>query len=278
VRIDCAGGVRLAVTRGGRRLKTVPAALRESGDYAWIAVALEAAAGHRRDLRALLETALAESVPLSEEDLALLALDPVGRPMLGALVLDAGGVTGCPLPDDWLIETAAGDLSPLRGPAVVVHPATLHRRGVLEEWDRWLSRRWVRQPFKQIRRELYLVNADDRRTETFSDRFAGETVRWDQARALLEGRGWTRVTKMGAERTFQRAKLAAFLEFRTPAARDFDSGCVVLNRIYFLPRGERPVNRARPGMPVEQVPAILYSETLRDAGLVAQVAARADGD
>jgi hypothetical protein len=157
---------------------------------------------------------------------------------------------------------------------VVAHPARLEARGKLRDWDRWLSRRWVRQPFKQIRRELYVPNADDLRCRTFSDRFAGECVRWDQTRALLEGRGWYRVTKTGAERTFTRARLTAHLEFRTPASRGFSTEQVVLGRVYFLPRGEQSQSRANPGSPLDRVPVVLFSETLRDVALVAQVARR----
>lgn len=274
VRVDCAEGVRLAVSRSGRRLKGVPPALRECADFAWIRLALDAAIQHRRQLRALLENAMSEQIPLSAEDLALLALDPVGRPMLEGLLVEQDGLVGNPLPQDWLLETLAGDLVRLGAPVRVAHPARLHRAGTLEAWGRWLNTRPVRQPFKQIRREVYLPNADERSSGTFSDRFAGEVVRWDQARALLEGRGWHRVTKTGAERGYRSARLAAHVEFRNPLGREYTKEQVILNRIYFLPRGEQVVNRANPGVPVGRVPAVVFSETLRDVGLVARVAGR----
>lgn len=277
VEIDCADGVRLAVSRGGTRLKRVPAVVRESGDFAWIRVTLEAAVQHRRQLRALLENALAEEVPLTGEDLAMLALDPVGRPMLGRVLVTSDGTVGLPVPDLWALETLRGDMVRFSTPVMLTHPARLHHAGVLADWDRWLGRRYLRQPFKQIRRELYLPNERDRTTRTFSDRFAGEVVRWNQARALLAGRGWHRVTKTGAERSFRLAKRTAHLEFRTPAARGFSSEDVVLSRIYFLPRGEQVVNRANPGIPVDRVHPVVFSETLRDVGLAA-TAARRDPD
>jgi hypothetical protein len=49
---------------------------------------------------------------------------------------------------------------------------------------------------------------------------------------------------------------------------------VTLRRVYFLPAGEQPRSQARPGMPLRRVPPILFSETLRDVGLVAAVAGR----
>jgi hypothetical protein len=274
VRIDCENGVRLTASRGGERLKAIPAGVRESHDFAWIKLAVEAATQHRRQLRTLLETAMVEGIPLSAEDLAMLALDPVGRPMLASLVVRQDGVIGRPLPEDWTLESLGGDFFRLAGPVTVVHPVKLHHAGTLERWNGWLNRQPLKQPFRQIRRELYLPNADDRATRTFSDRFAGETVRWDQARALLEGRGWYRVTKTGAERQWQSARLTGHVEFRTPAARSFSREDVVLARVFFLPRGEQVVNRANPGLPLEKVSDVVFSETLRDVALAAAVARR----
>jgi hypothetical protein len=278
VGIEFTGRARLVAERNGRRLQSIPAAIRESGDIAWMQVALEAAQQHQRDLRTLLENAMVEAISLSAEDLALLALDPAGRPMLEGLLLKIDGVVGRPQADDWLLETLSGDLYGLGAPATVVHPALLHAAGSLEGWSAWMNRATIRQPFKQIRRELYLPNADDLRTHTFSDRFSGERVRWDQARALLEGRGWHRVTKTSAERHFSRAGLTAHLEFRTPAARNWSNEDVVVNRVFFLPRGEYPVNRGNPGLAVEQVAPAVFSEALRDTGLICQVARRSEED
>jgi hypothetical protein len=269
--VDFSETARLAAEQGGVRTRTLPAAVRGGPDFAWMKVALEAAREHQRGIRALLETAMVEAIPLDDDDLAVLALDPAGRPLLSRLLFAAGpkGLVGRPLPDEWLLETVQGELIPLAAPARVVHPVELHAAGALERWDRWLNRQPRPQPIKQIRREVFLRRPEE---ETFSARFAGAEVRWDQARALLEGRGWHRVTKATAERNFARVALTAHLEFRTPAARGWDKGQVVVDRIYFLPRGEPVVNQARPGLPLERVPPALFSEALRDAGLISLVA------
>jgi hypothetical protein len=278
VRIEVADRARLVAFREGKRLKTLPQPLRESDDLAWLKLSLTAVHRHQRTLKAILEDTMAQQAPLSAEDLAGLALDPVGRSILGGLLVEVDGVIGLPLPDEWLLETLGGDLLRLGHPARVVHPATLMTRGTLDRWHRWRGGRWLRQPFKQIRRELYVPDAADSVARTHSNRVAGACVRWDQARAILEGRGWHRVTKTAAERAFRRAKLDAFLEFRTPASRGFTREDVLLGRVYFLPQGERIQNRAHPGIPLADVPLILFSEVLRDAGLVARAASRKEPD
>jgi hypothetical protein len=277
VEIQVVPKVRLVASRDGERLNAIPAAVRESGDYAWMKVAVHAAEQHFRDVRLLLENAMAEQIPLTSHDLALLALNPISRGMLGGLLLRASGVVGRPWLDDWLLETVQGDLVSLQAPALVVHPVDLERDGTLPAWDRWLNRATSHQPFKQIRREIFVPNAQDLAAGTTSDRYAGEVIRWDQARALLEGRGWYRVTKSGAEKVSARAGITSHLEFRTPATRGFSKEDVVINRAFFLPRGEAPVSKANPGMPLTEVPPPIFSESVRDVGLIAQVAGRKAG-
>jgi hypothetical protein len=274
VRIDFSEGVRLRAERNGEACKALPPAVRHSGDMAWIRLALDAARGHWRDLRALLENGMVERIPLSAEDLALLALDPVGRVQLGGVLVELDGVVGRPVPEEWRLETLSGDLARLAGPVRVVHPLSLSRAGTLERWDAWYGRHWFRQPFKQIRRELYRPGVDDLADGTYSSRVAGVVVRWDQARAVLEGRGWTRVTKTGAARLYRRSRLTAHLEFRTPETRGFSREDVMLHRVYFLPPAEQSPSRASPGIPVQEVDPILFSEALRDATLVSHAATR----
>jgi Domain of unknown function (DUF4132) len=61
----------------------------------------------------------------------------------------------------------------------------------VRDWRGFLLERGVRQPFKQAFREIYLLTPAEERTRTHSDRFAGHTLRYGQAKALLDQRGWT---------------------------------------------------------------------------------------
>lgn len=272
VRIDFTRGIRLVAEREGEVLRAVPNAVRQSEEMAWVKLTVDAAKNHHRNLITLIEDAMVERIPFTNEDLALLALDPIGRSLLERILVRMGDVVGRPIPEDWLLESGSGDLYRLEGPVYVQHPLALEGNGSLLNWDRWLNRQPFEQPFKQIRRELFRPNEADRAHRTFSARWAQEEVRWDQARALLEGRGWNRVTKSSAERRFRTMGLTAYLEFRTPASRRFDRDHVVLNRAFFLPNGEIPNNKENPGLPLSDVSPVVFSETIRDWGLIASVA------
>ena len=57
-------------------------------------------------------------------------------------------------------------------------------------WRGWLERHEVRQPFKQAHRELYLLTDAERRTNTYSNRYAAHILRQHQFHALCGVRGW----------------------------------------------------------------------------------------
>jgi len=57
-------------------------------------------------------------------------------------------------------------------------------------WRDWLERREIMQPFKQAHREVYLLTDAERRTRTYSNRFAAHILRQHQFNALCAARGW----------------------------------------------------------------------------------------
>jgi hypothetical protein len=57
-------------------------------------------------------------------------------------------------------------------------------------WRDWLERHQVRQPFKQAHREIYILTDAERRTDTYSNRFAAHIIRQHQFSALCQERGW----------------------------------------------------------------------------------------
>jgi hypothetical protein len=69
------------------------------------------------------------------------------------------------------------------------HPIDRPTEEVLA-WRDWLERREVVQPFKQAHREIYVLTDAERRTGTYSNRFAAHVLRQHQFNALCAARGW----------------------------------------------------------------------------------------
>ncbi|WP_405449018.1 DUF4132 domain-containing protein [Streptomyces erythrochromogenes] len=85
-----------------------------------------------------------------------------------------------PLADATLTEGATVELW---------HPAGREPAEVLA-WREWLERHAVTQPFKQAHREVYLLTDAERRTRTYSNRFAAHILRQHQFNSLAAARGW----------------------------------------------------------------------------------------
>lgn len=95
----------------------------------------------------------------------------------------------------WLKDT----LVDIRGEAIKIgnnggtvrlwHPIGMAEAEVLE-WRRFFEDREIRQPFKQAHREVYLLTDAERRTSTYSNRFAAHVIKQHQFHALAALRGW----------------------------------------------------------------------------------------
>ncbi|THA84811.1 DUF4132 domain-containing protein [Streptomyces sp. A0592] len=74
-------------------------------------------------------------------------------------------------------------------PVELWHPVGREPAEVLA-WREWLERHAVTQPFKQAHREVYLLTDAERRTRTYSNRFAAHILRQHQFNSLTAARGW----------------------------------------------------------------------------------------
>lgn len=151
----------------------------------------------------------------------------------------------------------------------------------IEVWRDYLFAHEVTQPFKQAFREIYLLTDAERRTGTYSNRFAAHLIKQHQFAALARQRGWA-YNLMGFfdSYTIPTIRLrqwnlnAQFLvEVAEPAggARDedmTDSGIALLvatDQLRFLDQNNTSVE-------LDQIPAILLSEVMRDVDLFVGVA------
>jgi hypothetical protein len=93
--------------------------------------------------------------------------------------------------DGWALRTVEGATVavPATARLRLWHPIDASAAGV-HAWREELTRREVRQPFKQAFREVYLLTPAEETTDTYSNRFAGHVLRYRQAGALMRARGW----------------------------------------------------------------------------------------
>jgi len=87
------------------------------------------------------------------------------------------------------------------------HPATAPTAEV-EAWRLRIEGLGVVQPFKQAHREVYLLTEAERRTDIYSNRFAGHILRQHQFAALARARGWQYALQGAWDQPDETARLA----------------------------------------------------------------------
>ncbi|MEU7314888.1 DUF4132 domain-containing protein [Streptomyces sp. NPDC007083] len=262
----------LTVSRAGRTLKSVPAAVRADPGYQELRAHQNRLREQARRMRTgLVERLVATAGTLTPDELERLRSLPAGAAMLPALLWrDGTGTIG--LLDE--VDTT--------GPVTAVHPVDLHERRLLGHWQKQLVRRRLRQPVKQAFRELYLLTPAEREAGDVSWRFAGQTVDGKVAGQLLSGRGWSTHGEYDdhqATRTVGGGLVAAL---DCELSGYFGMGEVRVGGLRFLTGGQRaPGFRGAPAgadgagttpVPLADVPPVVFSEAMRDLDLVVSVA------
>ncbi|HKP16337.1 MAG TPA: DUF5724 domain-containing protein [Gemmatimonadaceae bacterium] len=267
--IDAEGKPAMAVTKKGKPLKALPAALKKDSEVEELRERYAALKRQRSRVRDALEEAMCRGDRFSGAELGELLAHPILAPSLASLVFVGDGIAGYlaesgrALRDHAGAMHAVGDLEELR----LAHPVDLFERGDWSAWQRecFLAERV--QPFKQLFRELYPITESERGTER-TRRYAGHQVGPKQALALLGGRGWVARPEEGVSRTFHEAGITVRLGFDEAFYTPADLEGLTLDEVVFTRRGEWKE------LPLDSIPAALFSEAMRDLDLVVSVAHR----
>ncbi|WP_406303361.1 DUF4132 domain-containing protein [Streptomyces sp. NBC_00885] len=186
----------------GQVLKSAPKAVRE--EYGEQLTDIRTALKQVRTLmpveRARLEEHLMAGTRWAAADWERYYIDhPVTGTLARTLIWEASADDGeqwvAGLPErtagGWALAGADGTAVPVTDRAVLRlwHPVRADAEEI-RTWREELTERELRQPFKQGFREVYPLTPAEEETRTYSNRFAGHILRYNQAKALLVERGW----------------------------------------------------------------------------------------
>jgi Family of unknown function (DUF5724)/Domain of unknown function (DUF4132) len=246
----------LTARRGDTVLRSIPATIRKDPDVAALAARKAALTRQASRVRHDLECAMVAQHAFTSADLAELRCHPVLAPMLAALawVGEDGGIRWQPGGDD-------------TGPFRIAHPVDLLAAGTWVRWQQRLFTDEVRQPFKQVFRELYVLTDTERASSPVSRRYEGHQVQPRQAFALFTARGWNVSRESGdVSRVFHDHGLAARMEFAAGWFTPQEADLPTIGGIRFTRRGEYQPE------PLESIPPVVFTEAMRDLDLVVGVA------
>jgi hypothetical protein len=155
------------------------------------------------------------------------------------------------------------------------HPATTSADDITA-WRRFLIEHQIRQPFKQAHREVYLLTEAERRTQTYSNRFAANIVRQHQLVALCTQRGWSSRLMGGFDSdntpslTLAEWDLVAEFYLEASGAEELSASGIFVHVSTDQVRFSRPATRV--AIPLDQIPPLVFSEAMRDVDLFVGVA------
>lgn len=203
---------------------------------------------------------------------------------------------GEPLDDVFVEELDRGDEFRVR----LWHPLESTTEEILA-WRELLDREQISQPFKQTHREIYPLTEAERRTASYSNRFAAHVLRQHQFHALCGARGWSNKLRLMVDDVYPPPHLilpewGLRAEFWIESIGDnyerdvTESGTYLLVatdqvRFYSLQAAANLTHATGGGytmfahdteenhpLLLDQIPPILFSEVMRDVDLFVGVA------
>ncbi|MDR1701990.1 MAG: DUF4132 domain-containing protein, partial [Sporomusaceae bacterium] len=261
-----AGKAELICEKKGKLLKNIPAALKKDP---YVKELHEVKTALKNQLSRSLHS-LEKAMENRDEFTFGEARELLGHPVIGSLFRDL--VFKCGSEVGFLSEKglkgADGSEIKLTPKKVltVAHCYDLFTSGKWRDLQRHAFATNLVQPFKQIFRELYLVNEDEKAEKIISRRYAGNQIQPKKAVALLKGRGWTVDYENGLQKVYHRENIVATMYALADWFSPSESEAPTLETVRFFER--------KSGKPVEfsAIDPILFSEVMRDVDLVVSVA------
>ncbi|WP_052948738.1 DUF4132 domain-containing protein [Mesobacillus campisalis] len=264
--IDEYGRASLTASKNDKLLKNIPAKYKK---HEKILLLKEISANlkdqYNRAKREL-ETSMEKETAFSLKELTNMMKNPVIAPLVKTLVFKAGRHLG--FIQDETLEDAEGKSYHIQAEdeIVIAHPVHLFESGSWSGYQRILFERKLKQPFKQVFRELYLPNGDEQGDEKVSRRYAGHQIQPRKALALLKNRLWTVNYEEGLQKVFYKENIIATIQALSDWFSPSDIENPTIEGVEFFDR------QSHKAIQLTQIPKVIFSETMRDVDLVVSVA------
>jgi hypothetical protein len=260
--IDENGKAAVKAIKEGEILKSIPAKYRKHSDVIQLKEYSKALKEQSQRTRVSLETAMVNGAIFSKQEIENMMVHPVVSPMIQKLLLISKKQIG--FYHEGMLMDAGGMESEVDNEIRIAHPVDLYEDKNWSAYQTYCFTQKIKQPFKQIFRELYLPTADELREKSISRRYAGHQIQPRKTLALLKSRGWTVDYTDGLKKVDQNvtAHMFALAAWFTPA--DIEAPCIETVEFFDRIKYER--------IAFKDIDKRLFSETMRDIDLVVSVA------
>ena len=191
--VDEEGKADIIVTKGDKTLKSIPDKYKKSKEVEALKEGKTYLTKQYSRTRLSLEQAMLSQTLFTVAELHRIMEHPVVRAMLSKLVLFNPENQDSGFWQDGKLLSAEGILTPLKADdkLLIAHPSHLFYAVQWDLYQKYLFDKELKQPFKQVFRELYIPTKDELETSNRSERYQGHQVQPQKTVALLRSRGWT---------------------------------------------------------------------------------------
>ena len=271
IKIDELGQSEIIYEKAGKELKSLPTKLKKDKYIETIKEVHKNLKEQYRRSRKMLEEAMEDGTEFYGYEIENLMTNPVIAPILKSLVFKMGNHLGYYV--DNKLKSAKKKFVAVKDDSLlkIAHCFDLFESGEWATYQKDIFDRELRQPFKQVFRELYVKTVDEKGRDK-SLRYAGHQVQPAKTVALLKTRRWIIDGQEGLEKVYYKeniiAKIFALADWFSPA----DIEAPTLEEVQFFDRKTfKPIL-------IDEVPDLIFTEVMRDIDLVVSVAHVGDVD
>ena len=271
IKIDDLGQSEIIYEKAGKELKSLPTKLKKDKYIETIKEVHKNLKEQYRRSRKMLEEAMEDGIEFYGYEIENLMTNPVIAPILKSLVFKMGNDLGYYV--DKKLKSAKKKSVTVKDDSLlkIAHCFDLFESGEWATYQKDIFDRELRQPFKQVFRELYVKTVDEKGRDK-SLRYAGHQVQPAKTVALLKTRRWIIDGQEGLEKVYYKkniiAKIFALADWFSPA----DIEAPTLEEVQFFDRKTfKPIL-------IDDVPDLIFTEVMRDIDLVVSVAHIGDVD
>ncbi|MEJ6469000.1 DUF5724 domain-containing protein [Fusobacterium nucleatum] len=271
IKIDDLGQSEIIYEKAGKELKSLPTKLKKDKYIEAIKEVHKNLKEQYRRSRKMLEEAMEDGTEFYGYEIENLMTNPVIAPILKSLVFKMGNDLGYYV--DKKLKSVKKKSVTIKDDSLlkIAHCFDLFESGEWATYQKDIFDRELKQPFKQVFRELYVKTVDEKARDK-SLRYAGHQVQPSKIVALLKTRRWIIDGQEGLEKVYYKeniiAKIFALADWFSPA----DIEAPTLEEVQFFDRKTfKPIL-------IDEVPDLIFTEVMRDIDLVVSVAHVGDVD
>ncbi|MGG4145808.1 DUF4132 domain-containing protein [Paenibacillus algorifonticola] len=264
--IDEEGKAEIRLLRKDKELKSVPTAFKKHEYMETLKQIKSELSDQYKRARKELERSMETGSLFTKEEINKLAKNPVIAPLIRTLVFGANGKLGY-FENGALLGADEGSYEVGEGEELfIAHPLHLLNSGQWSLYQKDMFERQLKQPFKQVFRELYIPNADELASGAISRRYDGHQVQPRKTVSLLKSRLWTVSYEEGLQKVYYKENIIASIYALADWFSPSDVECPTIETVRFFDRHTyKPID-------IENVPPLVFSEVMRDVDLVVSVA------